>query len=81
MCRALLEHILKEHYHFIDENLAKVIAKAESAYPQFLKLKMQHKRDMANRVMHDYEKQTDMQDHSVIEFLKTIQALVKDIPK
>jgi len=81
MCRAILEHVLKEHYHFRDENLAKVIAKAESAYPQFRKLNMQRKRDMANRVMHDYEKQTDMQDQSVIEFLKTLQAVVRDIPK
>jgi len=81
MCRALLEHVLKEHYHIGDENLAKVIAKAESMYPQFRRLKMQRKREMANRVMHDYENQADMQDQSVIEFLKTLQAVVRDIPK
>jgi aminoglycoside phosphotransferase family enzyme len=58
-----------------------VIAKAESVFPQFRKLKMQRKREMANRVMHDYENQADMQDQSVIEFLKTLQAVVRDIPK
>lgn len=81
MCRALLEHVFEEHYHIREDNLAKVIAKAESVYPQFRKLKMQRKRDMANRVMHDYENQADMQDQAVIEFLKTLQAVVRDIPK
>jgi hypothetical protein len=81
MCRALLEHVLKEHYHIGEESLAKVIAKAEGVYPQLRRLKLQRKRELANRVMHDYENQTDMRDQSVIEFLKTLQAVVRDIPK
>lgn len=81
MCRALLEHVLEEHYHINDENLEKVIAKAESAYPQLRKQKMQRKRVLANRMMHDYENQAEMQEQSVIEFLKTLQAVVRDIPK
>ena len=81
MCRALLEHVLEKHYRISDENLAKVIAKAEGAYPKLRKLRMQNKRLLGNRVLHDYENQASLEDQSVIEFLRTIQALVSDIPQ
>ena len=42
---------------------------------------MQDKREMANRIMHDYEKQPDVEDQIVVDFLRTIEAIVKDIPR
>lgn len=81
MCRALLEHILEKHYHIDEKDLEKMITKAEGQFKQFRKLNMQRKRRLANRIMHDYEKQQEIEDQIVIDFLKTLQAIVKNIPK
>lgn len=81
MCRALLEHILKEHFKIEERKLGKMITVAEGRFNQFRKLNLHGKCDLANRVMHNYEKQSDLEDRSVLDFLKTIRAIVKIIPK
>ncbi len=81
MCRAFLEHILEKHYHIDEENLEKKITKAEGQFKQFRKLNMQGKRRLANRIMHNYEKQGEIKDKIVIDFLNTLQEIVKSIPK
>ncbi len=81
MCRALLEHILQKHYRIEEEGLDKMITIAEGRFKQFRKLDLHKKRKLANRIMHDYEKQSDLEDKIVVDFLKTIQEMVKNIPK
>lgn len=81
MCRALLEHILQKHYKIENGNLQDMITIAEGHFRKFRKLGLQKKRYLANRIMHDFEKQSDIEEKSVVEFLKTIRELVKNIPK
>ena len=81
MCRALLEHILEKHYRIDGERLDKMIAIAERRFNQFRKLDLQGKRKLANRIMHDYEKQSDVEDKIVVDFLIAIREIVKNIPK
>ena len=81
MCRALLEHILEKHYRIDGEGLDKMIAIAEHRFNQFRKLDLQGKRKLADRIMHDYEKQSDVEDKIVVDFLTAIREIVKNIPK
>lgn len=81
MCRALLEHILKKHYKIDADDLDKTITMAEARYSHFKKMKLHDKRKLANEIMHRYEKHSEVEDRVVIEFLKTIQTIVQQIPR
>jgi len=81
MCRALMEHILKNHYKIHGSDLENIIYIAEQRYPQLEKLKMQKKRLDSNKVLHDYEKKKNTEDRAVIDFLKVIKYLVQDVPR
>ena len=81
MCRALLEHILKKHYKIQEDDLDRMITMAEGRYSHFKRMRLHDKRKLANDIMHNYEKQSEVADRVVIEFLKTIQALVQNIPR
>ena len=80
MCRAILEHILNKHYRIEEGDLDKTITMAEGRFSQFKKMKLHEKRKLANSIMHKYEKHSEVEDRVVVDFLKTIQAIVKDIP-
>lgn len=80
MCRALLEHVFKKHYKINAEDLKNTITMAESKYSHFKKMNLQEKRRLANEIMHKYEKRVEIEDSIVIDFLKTIQAIVQNIP-
>lgn len=81
MCRALLEHILSNHYRIEAQDLDKMITVAEIKYQNLRKLRMHDKRKLANRIMHDYENKPHVENKLVIDFLKTIQTLIHNIPK
>lgn len=81
MCRALLEHILKKHYKIEGNDLNKMITMAEARYSHFKKMKLHDKRKLANTIMHKYEKQSEVEDQSVVDFLDTIKAIVQHIPR
>ena len=81
MCRALLEHILSKHYKIEEAGLDNMITVAEGRYKHFKRMRMNDRRKLANRIMHDYEKKPHVEDEAVVEFLKTIRTLVRDIPK
>ncbi len=80
MCRALMEHILKKYYGIQEKNLEKIIVLAERKFPNLQKLSMRSKKNIANDILHDYEKKSNTEDESVIGFLKTIKFLVQQIP-
>jgi len=81
MCRALLEHILKKHYKIEEDDLNKMITIAEAQYSHFKKMNLHDKRKLANAIMHKYEKQSEVEDQSVVDFLETIKAIVLNIPR
>lgn len=81
MCRALLEHIFKKHYKIEENDLDKMITMAEGRYSHFKKMKLHDKRMLANTIMHEYERQSEVEDRVVVDFLKTIQAIVQHIPR
>lgn len=81
MCRALMEYILKKHYNVQGKDLENIIAIGEQRFPQLQKLKMQGKRLFSNKLLHNYETGTDIEDRGVIGYLRTIKMLVQDVPK
>ena len=80
MCRALLEHILQKYYGLQAENLDKIIILAEERFPNLKKLNLRNKKNLANRILHNYENKSETEDKSVVDFLKTIKYLVQRIP-
>jgi hypothetical protein len=80
MCRALIEHILEKHYKIKEKGLDKKITFAEDRYTHFRKMNLHEKRKLANKIMHKYEKQGEVDDWVVVDLLKTIQAIVQHIP-
>ena len=80
MCRALLEHILRKYYRIPGDDLSKVISKAEREYTDFKALKLHYKRELANKVLHDYENRGQKTEKAALDFLQTIRFLVTNIP-
>lgn len=80
LCRPLMEYILKKYYVVKDEKLGKIVALAEERFPNLQKLSMRSKKEKADDILHNYEKKSNTEDKSVIEFLKTIKYLVQHIP-
>lgn len=81
MCRTLMEHILKKHYYCEEENLQSIIALAERKFPHLKKFNMDKKRKLANEIVHKHEeRQEELEDKAVIEYLKTIKHLVQKVP-
>jgi hypothetical protein len=80
MCRALLEHILTEHYSLQEKNLEKIIILAEEKFPNLKKLNMRHKKNLANDILHEYEKRPEVEDKAVVDFLRALKYLVERKP-
>lgn len=76
MCRALMEHILTKYYKVKEENLKKIIAKAEIKFPELKRFKMDDKRRLGNDILHDYENSSEIADKAVVNFLVTIKDMV-----
>ena len=81
MCRALLEYVLKKHYKIEDCKLGQMITLAERKYSRLKKMNLQEKKNLANEIMHEYERQSEVEDRIVVDFLKTMQSIVQDIPR
>jgi len=81
MCRALMEHILKKHYHIQGADLENIISIAEKKHDFLKGLNLQLKRKLGNTVLHKYEKRTEDIDQSVKDFLLSIRHLVTNIPQ
>jgi len=81
MCRALMEYILVYHYNVQAKDLEKIIVLAEERFPNLKKLRMQEKRKISNKVLHNYESGTDIEERAVIDYLRAIKMLVRDVPK
>ena len=81
MCRVLLEHILRKHYGIKEEDLDKMVTTAEKRSARFRRLGLHEKRKFVNRLLHRYERTSNIEDKAVVEFLSTIKELVIDIPK
>jgi hypothetical protein len=80
MCRALLEHVLKKHYHITGKNLEKTIAMAEVQYDHLKRLGLQEKRTQGNMILHEYENRSTGLDRVVVGFLQSLRQLVINIP-
>ena len=80
MCRALLEHVLKKHYHVQGKDLEKIISDAEAKHKHLRGLALQNKRRMANTVMHKYENRIEDLDQTVVGFLVALRHVVTNIP-
>lgn len=81
MCRALMEHTLKNHYKIQGKKLEDIISIAERQFPQLKKLKMDVKRRLSNNMLHNYEVGADIEDQAVINYLRTIKMLVQWVQK
>lgn len=81
ICRALLENVLINHYHFAGEDLDKIITTAEIKHPYFRELNLHKKRKMANRILHDYKKDKPIKDSDILDFLHTLKSIIQKIPK
>ncbi|OGP72207.1 MAG: hypothetical protein A2Y80_01115 [Deltaproteobacteria bacterium RBG_13_58_19] len=80
MCRALMEHILKKYYHILGDDLNRIISKAEREHSYLKGLNLHQMRDLANKVLHDYENRAQDIEKAALDFLKTIRHLVTRIP-
>lgn len=80
MCRALMEHILRKYYHISGDNLGDIISQAERKYQYLKGLKLHSKRELANKVLHDYENRGKEIEKAALDFLQTIRHLVNSIP-
>jgi hypothetical protein len=81
MCRALMEHILINHYNIPKDKLGKIISKAEQEYPRLKKLRMLEKKEISDNILHNYEGSTEIEERAVINYLLTIKYLVQGVPK
>ena len=88
MCRALLEHILKNYYGWPKkddrnsmENLCSVVNWAEKKYQKLKILNLHKLRGDGNDVMHKYEAKSGIEDDAVVGYLLTVRALVDFIPE
>jgi hypothetical protein len=81
MCRALLEHILRKYYRFSGDDLSRVISEAERKHGYLIRgLHLHSKRDLANKILHDYENRGQEIEKAALDFLQTIRHLVTNIP-
>ena len=80
MCRAIMEHVLENHYKVKDKDLETTIAIAEQRFPQLKKWNLQKKRKLANDMLHNYEKNSKVEDEAVVNYLRTIKFLVQGVP-
>jgi hypothetical protein len=80
MCRTLLEYVLKKYYHISGDDLSRIISEAERRYTYLKGLKLHYKRELANKVLHDYENRGKEIEKAAFDFLKTIRQLVNSIP-
>jgi hypothetical protein len=80
MCRALLEHVLKEHYHIKGNDLENIIFLAEERHSHLKSLNLQEKRRFGNKVLHKYKHRTESLEKAAVEFLLTLRHVVTHIP-
>lgn len=80
MCRALLEYVLKKHYHVQGKDLENVISIAETKHDHLKGLALQDKRRLGNTVLHKYENRAENLDQAVVDFLLTLRHVVTHIP-
>lgn len=66
-CAKLLEHILTRHYKIKGRDLDKIIMIAEAQYPHFEQMDLHAKRKLANKIMHKFERQSEVKDRVVVE--------------
>ena len=90
VCRAVCEKVLKEHY--LDEReyrdadgrnepLKQLIYLAEEKFEHLRKLRLDHFREFANRVVHDYGRVEGDEEDVVCDFLETAKTLIEGAPK
>ena len=79
MCRALLEHILKQYYHISGDNLGRIISEAEGRYRHLRGLNLRSKNNLANQVLHNYEKREQEIEKAAYDFLQTIRHMVTGV--
>jgi len=80
MCRALLEYILRRYYRLSGDDLSRIISEAERKYGKLKELKLHSKRELANKVLHDYENRGKEIEKAALDFLQTIRHLVTNVP-
>ncbi len=77
MCRALMETVLKKHYHLTASDLDGIIALAETKHSWMRNLPLQGMRRLSNNVLHECQ-QAD--EEAVIEFLACVKELIERAP-
>ncbi|MBP7508315.1 MAG: hypothetical protein KA807_10860 [Prolixibacteraceae bacterium] len=80
ICRALLENVLINYFHFERNDLDKIIATAEIKYPYFRELNLHKKRKMVNRILHNYKKDRPIKDNDILDFLHTLKSIIQKVP-
>jgi hypothetical protein len=79
MCRALMEYVLKTYFKISGEGLSRIISEAEKRYTHLRGLNLKSKKDLANRVLHDYENRGQEIEKAALDFLQTIRHLVTHV--
>jgi len=81
LCRALLEQVLTEHYDVEGEDLEEIITYAEVRYRFMKSMKLQNKRLLANRILHNPKRSGKITGVEVKSFLDVITGLIERAPQ